>query len=336
MLTEDYTVRLETFEGPLDLLLHLILRAELDVTEISIARITDQYLAYLEHLSVVDVEKAGEFLVLAATMLEIKSRYVTPRTPGDGGGEAPGDAADREAALSGDDLASDLVRQLLQYKSYRDAGDALEARRDEWLRRYPAARASSDRQALADAIREVEDADIEDLEVYDLVEAFSRILSTVVFDRLGDHQVSDDETPIELHAADIIDRLENNTDAAPDSRGMRLRAIFEGRSRAEMVGLFIALLELVRQHRIRIHQDADRAEQPNAEPGDDIVINLRPPGDDEIADAEHVREAPIDEVIEEVAAENLDAAEAARNWDDDHIFGDEDEPDEDDDDLRPV
>lgn len=328
MLTEDYTVRLETFEGPLDLLLHLILRAELDVTEIAIARITDQYLAHLERISDVDVEKAGEFLVLAATLLEIKSRYVTPRTDADAS-DAPPD--DRDAALTGDDLASDLVRQLLQYKSYRDAGDALESRRDQWLLRYPAARALADRQALADAVKDVEDADLDDLEVYDLVEAFSRILSTVVFDRIGDHQVSDDETPIELHAADIVDRLEHEPDAAPEARGTRLRTIFEGRTRAEMVGLFLALLELVRQHRVRVRQDTDRADQPDAQPGDDIVINLRDLTDDEITDAEHVHETPIDEVIEEVTLENLSAAEAARNWEDDHIFGEDDEPDEDDD-----
>lgn len=329
MLTEDYTVRLETFEGPLDLLLHLILRAELDITEISIARITDQYLAHLERLSDVDVEKAGEFLVLAATLLEIKSRYVSPQTPGEGD-ESGGESRDAEAALTGDELASDLVRQLLEYKSYRDAGDALENRRDEWLRRYPAARVLADRQAIAEAVREVEDADLEDLEVYDLVEAFSRILSTVAFDRLGAHQISDDETPVELHATDIIDRLERDTDAAPDARGTPLRRIFEGRSRAEMVGLFLALLELIRQHRVCVRQDAER---PGAHPGDDIIINLRAPADDEGTDVEHVREAPIDEVIEEVTQENIAAAEAARNWDDDHIFGDEDEPDEDDDDA---
>lgn len=334
MVSQDYTVRLETFEGPLDLLLHLIVRAELDVTEISIARITDQYLAHLEAIDEIDVEKAGEFLVLAATLLEIKSRYVTPRPAG----AAADDADPREAPdLSTDDLASDLVRQLLSYKSYRDAGDALERRRDEWLRRYPAARAQSDRQALADAVRDVEDADLEDLEVYDLVEAFSRILSTVVFDRLGDHSITDDETPIELHAADILDRLSHIHDAAPGAGGTSLRTIFEGRSRAEMVGLFLALLELCRQHRIRVRQDQSQVgARAGGHVGGEIVINLRPGDDEANAEAvEHVHEAPIDEVIEEVAHENVAAAEAARAWEDDHIFGDDDEPDEDDDEKRP-
>lgn len=331
MVTQEYTVRLETFEGPLDLLLHLIVRAELDVTEIAIARITDQYLAHLEAIDHIDVEKAGEFLVLAATLLEIKSRYVTPRPAGDASADS-GDGPGADAPeLSTDDLATDLVRQLLQYKSYRDAGDALERRRDEWLRRYPAARAQADRQALADAVREVEDADLDDLEVYDLVEAFSRILSTVQFDRLGDHAITDDETPIELHAADILDRLAHIPDAAPDGRGTSLRTIFEGRNRAEMVGLFLALLELCRQHRIRVRQDPGRT----TDPGDDIVIHLRPEEDEaEPGAVEHVHEAPIDEVIEEVGRENVAAADAARSWDDDHIFGDDEEPDEDDDDEK--
>jgi chromatin segregation and condensation protein Rec8/ScpA/Scc1 (kleisin family) len=103
-----------------------------------------------------------------------------------------------------------------------------------------------------------------------------------------------------------------------------------------MVGLFLALLELVRQHRVRVRQDAERAAEPGAMPGDDIVINLRPPDDDEDVDVEHVREAPIDEVIEEVTAENIAASLAARDWEDDHIFGDEDEPDEDDDELASI
>lgn len=326
MLTQDYTVRLESFEGPLDLLLHLILRAELDVTGIAVARITDQYLAFLERIEEIDVEKAGEFLVLAATLLEIKSRHVSPKPESGAQDDTPSDDP-----LSGDDLAADLVRQLLEYKAYRDAGDALESRRDDWLKRYPAGRAAADRQALVDAVRDQSDADLDDLEIYDLVEAFSRILATVQLDRVGEHTVTDDDTPIELHAADIIDQLETIADAAPDAAGTSLRTIFEGRSRAEMVGLFLALLELTRQHRIRVRQSQTAEATQAGRDAAEIVINLRDAGDDESPDVAHVHEAPIDNVIEDVAAANYDAAETARNWDDDHIYGDDDEPDEDDD-----
>lgn len=257
MLTRDYTVRLGTFEGPMDLLLYLIRRAELDINEIALAEITDQYLRFLEGIDKVDIDEAGEFLVTAATLIEIKSRVVAPiQTP-----EGETAAADNTLSMlagveaESESPAATLVRQLLQYKAYRDAADALEKRREEWEQRFPLGRAGVERRVEPEDDGEV-GLGLDDIELYDLVQAFARIMETVQFDRLGVHQVTYDDTPIELHFADILDRVER--ESTPD--GLTFRRVFEGRTRGEMVGLFIALLELVRQRKIRVSQNRTNEE----------------------------------------------------------------------------
>jgi len=202
----DYRVQLDSFEGPLDLLLYLIRRAEVDITDIPIAAIADQYLAYLQGLDRIDIELAGEFLVMAATLMEIKSRMLSPARTAPAGEPTDADAA----ARPGEDPHAELVRQLLAYKQYRDAAESLEHRKAEWEHRFPAGRASVDNERLREALaqHDAENAlDLEDLSLVDLVEAFSQIVAAVNFDRLGDHTVTYDDTPIELHAEDILDRL---------------------------------------------------------------------------------------------------------------------------------
>ncbi len=250
MLTQDYRVRLENFQGPLDLLLFLIRRAEVDISTVSLAEIADQYLGFLERIERIDVDAAGEFLVTAATLIELKSRLVIPALTDRASDDETGasSAASLLAEVDTDNPAAELVRQLLQYKAYRDAADTLDRRRDDWLARYPAGRAGSDR--LPPPVEDT--SDLEELEIYDLIEAFGRIIETVQFDRLGEHRITSDDTPIELHCEDVIDRLRR--DAGPGGT-LTFRSIFSGRTRAEMVGLFIALLELVRQRRIHVLQE---------------------------------------------------------------------------------
>lgn len=251
---QPYTVRLNAFEGPLDLLLHLIRRAELDITEISLSTVTDQYLHHIEQLADVDVEAAGEFLVVAATLIEIKSRLVNPDTENQ--------PISRTRRDDEDELnpAAELLRQLLEYRSFREAGDALETRREDWDKRYPSGRAAADRHAIKQAVArpEGEDLDLDELDLYQLVAAFQKIIDTVQFDRLGEHAVLDDDTPIELHAADLIDRLRRETsldDATGERSTYSLRSLFEGRRKPEVIGLFLATLELVKQGAVTAYQD---------------------------------------------------------------------------------
>ena len=285
MKTEDYTVRLDAFEGPMDLLLYLIRRAELDITTIAIAKITDQFLKHLEHVDSVDVEAAGDFLVVAATLVEIKSRTVSPNE------ELSDVDTPQDTPDAARDPGAELVRQLLAYKRYRDAGTALEEIRTEWERRHPGRRAAFDRSLAQDDTPEVDD-----VELYDLVQAFQRVLETVRFDRLGDHQVAYDDTPIAEHAADIIDRM-----GSMGVERIHFARLFEGHNRSEMIGLFLAMLELVRQHRVEVEQDDQDAA---------IFVRLR-------------SQEELDEFSEGQSLMSVTAA-----WEDDHILDDEEEDDD--------
>lgn len=245
---EDYRVRLDLFEGPLDLLLYLIRRAEVDITDIPISTVADQYITYIKDIERIDIERAGEFLVMAATLMEIKSRMLTPEVPVSSAESSDSDEPGKKVET---DPRQDLVRQLLEYKKYRDAADALDDRRLEWQHRYPAAKAGVDNEQLREALAEAGDLELEDLELIDLVNAFAQISESVNFDRLGEHKVTFDDTPIEVHAADVIDRLEREG----KEQEMGLVDLFEGRGRGEMLGVFLAILELVRQRRIAVRQE---------------------------------------------------------------------------------
>jgi len=236
---DDYEVRLSSFQGPLDLLLYLVRRAEVDITDIPIALITEQYFQLLRQIQRIDVELAGEFLVMAATLVEIKSRTLAPAA-------ATSESAGSDPRSETIDPRSDLVRQLLAYQRFRTAAGTLERLRDESARRFPAgSHGGEDPTAPDDFAVEIDDA-----HVLDLIEAFERIMQSVDVTRLGDHRVEYDDTPISLHQADLIDRL-----ARSERRRLGMRRIFEGRSRGEMIGLFLALLELARQQQVTVRQD---------------------------------------------------------------------------------
>ncbi len=253
----DYRVELDAYSGPLDLLLYLVKREEIDLHDIPIARLTEQYLQHLQLLQQIDIDLAGDFLVMAATLLEIKSAMLVPSAA-----SASEDPAQAPASVI--DPRLELVQQLLAYKRFKDAANDLEDRYEQWSRRFahlPVApqRSAAETDEPTDA-GELE-IDLEDAHVLDLCEAFARILETVGQGPRA-HEVVYDDTPISLHAEDIVDRLQREG-------AMTLQQIFVGRkTRAEMIGLFLATLELTRQRRIRIVQDKLAGE---------IRVELRPP-----------------------------------------------------------
>ncbi len=261
----NYRVRLDAFEGPLDLLLFLIRRAEVDVTDIPVAALTDQYMDQLEQIERIDIDLAGEFLVMAATLMEIKSRMINPISPSELG-DAPENDPDA-AQKDRPDPRAELVRQLLDYKKYRDAADALNHRRLEWAQRAPVVPAASDEQLVRDAAEELGELDMEDLGLSDLLEAFQEIVASVNFDRLGEHEIIADDTPIELHAADLLDRLARDGAAQDAPPRLSLRRILTGRSKGEMIGLFLAMLTLIRDQRVAVLQ---------SDIGGEIELELRP------------------------------------------------------------
>jgi segregation and condensation protein A len=281
----DYRVRLDAYAGPLDLLLYLVKRHEIDLHDIPVATLTEQYLHHLEVIKSIDVESAGEFLVMAATLVEVKSRMIIPQSMREEGDENDDPTQDIEETA---DPRYELVQQLLAYKAFKDAAYALDDRAQQWEHRFPV-RAKAGQRVEEEKPEEVS-IDLEDVNVYDLCEAFGRILETV--GHIGDHAVTYDDTPISMHAEDIHDRLK--TDAP--TGGLTLQEIFEGRgSRSEMIGLFLATLELVRQRLVVVVQDEA---MKDAAPGAHVRLVLV--SDEERAasaiDEDAEQKAPADEV----------------------------------------
>ena len=238
----DYRVELDVYNGPLDLLLYLLKRDELDIYDIPIARITDTYIEYLHTLkelktgSGLDINVAGEFLVMAATLMEIKSAMLLPR-------QVVEETGERSAAADLTDPRYELVQKLLEYKRFKDAATALGHQAQQHADRFPRypARPGVDPD-------EPPPVDLDEVQVWDLLAAFSRLMQEVGHRPSRFHEVTYDDTPIDLHAADIEDRVKRE-------KTVTLRQLIEGRnSRSEMIGVFLALLELIRQKKILVQQ----------------------------------------------------------------------------------
>lgn len=244
----DYRVELDAYAGPLDLLLYLVKRHEIDLNDVPVARLTEQYLKHLEVIRFLDMDQAGEFLVMAATLVEIKSAMLVPPEQ-----QEAAEGAAAEGLEERTDPRMELVHQLLAYKRFKDAAIALEHRQDEWSSRFVIhpVKSSKAKIALGDVDPDnapLAEIDLDDVHIMDLCEAFSRILDTIGTRKLQ-HEVTYDDTPISLHADDIYDRL------ARDGR-LTLAKIFEGRTkRSEMIGLFLATLELAKQRKVKVVQD---------------------------------------------------------------------------------
>jgi len=253
----EYRVNLDIYNGPLDLLLYLIRREEVDIYDIPIARVTEQYVHHVKLLEALDPNLAGDFLVMAATLMEIKTRMLLPTPPVEEGGE---DGLEI-------DPRAELVRQLLEYKNFKDAAGDLRDSADLQAMKFPRRPGKT-----GDETAEAQLA-LEDVQVWDLLEAFDSLMAAIG-QQATHHEVIYDDTPIELHAMDIVDRLGREG-------AMSFKQIFAGRThRSEMVGLFMALLELIRQKRVLASQDANFG---------DIHVHLNPdPPDPE-------EETPADE-----------------------------------------
>ncbi|MDA1007449.1 MAG: segregation/condensation protein A [Planctomycetota bacterium] len=245
-LQDDYQIRLSHFQGPLDLLLYLVKRHEVDIQDIPIHAITNRYLSFLKQIDSIEVDTAAEFLVMAATLVEIKSRTLAPNPVSEAGVPAAEDLLDPR---------HELVRQLVAYQRFRSASDLLSQIRHEYSLRYPIGGRRSGDEASAGDDETFPETDLEDLHILDLLEAYERIVSTIDFNRMGDHRVEYDDTPIALFQEDLVDQMRREP-----SRRMTLQRIFEGRTRGEMLGLFLALLELARQQTIKIAQERNDAE----------------------------------------------------------------------------
>ncbi|MBI1825710.1 MAG: segregation/condensation protein A [Planctomycetes bacterium] len=267
-MINEYKVALDIYNGPLDLLLFLIKRDEIDIYDIPIARITEQYVEYVRLLQQIDPEVVSEFLVLAATLIEIKSRTLLPSPPPE------------EVSEDFVDPRRELVRQLLEYKRFKDAARGLD--HAATIRAMKAARSP----AMPE--RDANEFDLQTVDIWDLFEAFNRLLQQTG-KLAATHHVGVDDTPLALHAEDVLDSIQRAGGSQDFSE------IFAGRTRPEMIGLFLALLELIRQRRINAVQERPFAPIRicliDATPLDafdeEKVFGAGAPGDDEPAPFHH-------------------------------------------------
>jgi segregation and condensation protein A len=236
-----FRVELDIFRGPLDLLLYLVHKHEVDATEIPIASVTEQYLEYIAVLEQIDVDAVGEFLDMASTLIEIKSRMVLP--------------GEDEVADELEDPRQELVRRLLEYKQYRDAASMLEERGREWRERWP--RLAGDLPARPKALDE---QPIHEIELWDLVSAFGRVLKER-HAASGPESIRYDETPIQVYMQRIDERLRR------DGRVAFTTFFDDVVHKSTLVGMFLAVLELVRHQHARALQ-AEMFGEIWLEPGD--------------------------------------------------------------------
>ena len=223
----EFRVELEVFRGPLDLLLYLVRKHEVEITDLPIAPITDQFLEYLTVLEQLDINVVGDFVEMASTLMELKSRLVLPRS----------EEVEDELA----DPRNELVRRLLEYKKFKDAASMLEERAARW--QEGSARVADD---LPPRSIDPAEQEIHEVELWDLVSAFGRVIRESLATQPT--SVVYDDTPIHVHMDRISERLRT-------SGRTTFRELFErGMHKSALIGVFLAVLELVRHHRVTAEQ----------------------------------------------------------------------------------
>jgi segregation and condensation protein A len=226
-MDKDYKVKLEFFEGPLDLLLYLIKKDEIDIYDIPIERITRQYLDYLDAFKILDLDVAGDFVVMAANLIYIKSRSLLPK-----------DQQPPEEAAEEDDPRWELVRQLIEYKKFKDAAAHLQQR-------------ELDREGLFTRMAEkpelVAERPLGEVSIFDLINAFNSALKRL-------NKPEDLREIFEEHftVSDKIDLIMKLTASGVPLKFTELFA--SAATRTEVVVTFLALLELVRLKQVRARQ----------------------------------------------------------------------------------
>lgn len=230
--SDSYNIKIPAFEGPFDLLLHLIKENKIDIYDIPIAVITGQYLQYIKMMKELDLDVAGDFLVMAATLIHIKSRMLLPVDE-----EAPEEEQE--------DPRLELIQRLLEYQTFKDASLGLREKEEEWMNIFH-------REPLKDDEAGTESAEPElylfDVNLFDLLGAFKKILNTAPPEIV---RITREALTVKDKISHIMEMLENNDT-------IRFEDLFkEDRSRVQIVVTFVALLELIRLGLARAYQEND-------------------------------------------------------------------------------
>ena len=228
----EYKIDLDTYNGPLDLLLYLIRREEVDIYDIPIAKITDQYMTYLNELQSIDIGLAGDFLVMASTLMHVKSQMLLPR----------GEITDEE---DGEDPRLELVKQLLEYKRYKEATETMTRLSEERSQRF----CRPEERLIDDEKEEDEKLNLDEVDVWKLAQFFSGFMKQTLGDVI--QKIVYDDTPVHVYMDKVLNRLNN-------AYAISLKELLYGsQGKTELIGFFLALLELVRLKRIKLEQTRD-------------------------------------------------------------------------------
>lgn len=247
---DDYKVELEVFEGPLDLLLYLIKKNEVDIYDIPIEKITTQYMEYMNLMKMLDLNIAGEFIVMAASLMMIKSRMLLPV-----------EERDEIEEEEEEDPRWDLVRQLVEYKSFKDAAIRLEEM--EYRQENIFAQGAGHVHMEADG----PGALLGEISIFDLISAFNEVLKNARAEEIAE---------IVAHHYTVADQIDFVLRTVSIDKPLMFHALFkEESSRGEIICTFLALLELIRLRQILVKQDHQFA---------DIVIEKNP--DVDVADVD--------------------------------------------------
>lgn len=230
---DDYKVQLEVFEGPLDLLLYLIKKEEVDIYNIPIERITSQYMEYLNLMRMLDLNIAGEFIVMAATLMMIKSRMLLP----------PEERAAGEEGEEEEDPRWELVRQLVAYKKFKDAAAHLQELESCQINVFTLGGEQVVPESPEPGLV------LEDISLFDLIAAFNEVLKSAKPEVVGE---------IVGHQFTVAEKIAEIARAVSDGQEVAFLSLFRpGACRQEIVCTFLALLELIRLGRVQVRQ-ADR------------------------------------------------------------------------------
>lgn len=234
MRTDEYRVELRHYAGPMDLLLHLVKKEEVDIHDIPIARILEQYLDHLTIIEELDLDDAGEFTVMAATLMAIKSKMLLPI-----------EEVDLEEEI---DPRYELVQQLLEYKRLKDSGSVLEQRAEVFSQRV--GRPASARPGPVAG----EDRSLSEIGLAELLETFAKLLESVGQNAgKRERHVAVDDRPVRVYMDRLNERLSKDG-------VVRFQDLLQTGSRPELIGYFLALLVLLKQERLGIAEEPGSGE----------------------------------------------------------------------------
>jgi segregation and condensation protein A len=230
---ENYKVKLDIFEGPLDLLLYLIKKDEVDVLDVNIERVTKQYITYIDTFKMLNIDLAGEFIVMAANLMYLKSRTLLPRPV-----QPPQEDAEEE------DPRWELIRQLIEYKKFKDAAGFLARRQMQMENVFPAV------PEVPLSAQTVTPSGLPEMGIFDLIRAFQKVLLRFQKEDIAMmHEIVDDKFTV----SDKIDALLRTV--LPGEQIVFLSLFQEATSRDEVIVTFVALLELIKLRQFRVTQN---------------------------------------------------------------------------------